>query len=256
MPAFSVAAMAQVAPTSNPNGAYTQIAANSTPQTLTQMSLAQLGNVEVTTATKEPEEVWNTPSAIYVITQDDIRRSGVTTIPDALRLAPGVQVSEIDSNHWAVGIRGFASQFSRSVLVLIDGRSVYTPLFAGVYWDVQNVMLEDVDRIEVIRGPGGTIWGSNAVNGVINIITKNSKETQGALVTAESGNVEHFRGGVRYGGSHGRNFTYRIYGMGFNRGAEFHPDGDPFDDWWNTQGGFRMDWTSGQRDSFTFQGDI
>lgn len=255
-PAFSIAAIAQTASTSSPNGAYTQIAANATPQTLTQMSLAQLGNVEVTTATKEPEEVWNTPAAIYVITQEDIRRSGVTTIPDALRLAPGVQVSEFDSNHWAVGIRGFASQFSRSVLVLIDGRSVYTPLFAGVYWDVQNVMLEDVDRIEVIRGPGGTIWGSNAVNGVINIITKNSKETQGALVTAEAGNVEHFRGGARFGGGHGRNFTYRIYGMGFDRGAEFHPDGDPFDDWWNTQGGFRMDWTSGHRDSFTFQGDI
>jgi outer membrane cobalamin receptor len=112
--------------------------------------------------------VWNTPAAIYVLTQEDIRRSGATTIPELLRLVPGVEVARIDSDHWAVGIRGFGSQFSKSVLVLIDGRSVYSPLFAGVYWQVQDTLLEDIDRIEVIRGPGGTIWGANAVNGVIN----------------------------------------------------------------------------------------
>ena len=203
-----------------------------------ELTLEQLGDVEVTSVSKAPEQVWKTPAAIYVITQEDIQRSGVTTIPDALRLAPGVQVAEFDSSHWAVGIRGFASQFSRSVLVLIDGRSVYTPLFAGVYWDVQNVMLEDVDRIEVMRGPGGTIWGANAVNGVINIITKRAQDTQGSLATTLSGNVDRSQSGVRYGGGVRNNFNYRVYAMGFNRGAEFHPDNDSFDDWWNVQGGF------------------
>jgi iron complex outermembrane receptor protein len=221
-----------------------------------ELTLEQLGDVEVTSVSKAPEQVWKTPAAIYVITQEDIQRSGVTTIPDALRLAPGVQVAEFDSSHWAVGIRGFASQFSRSVLVLIDGRSVYTPLFAGVYWDVQNVMLEDVDRIEVMRGPGGTIWGANAVNGVINIITKRAQDTQGSLATTLSGNVDRSQSGVRYGGVVRNNFNYRVYAMGFNRGAEFHPDNDSFDDWWNVQGGFRMDWANGSRDSFTFQGDM
>src|SRR5258708_5757051 len=137
---------------------------------LTQLSLEQLGNTEVTTVSKEPVKVNRTPAAIYVITQEDIRRSGATCIPEALRLVPGVEVSRIDSHKWSLGVRGFESILSRSVLVLIDGRSVYTPLFAGVYWQVQDTLLEDVDRIEVIRGPGGTIWGANAVNAVINII--------------------------------------------------------------------------------------
>jgi iron complex outermembrane recepter protein len=122
---------------------------------LKQLSLADLANVEVTTASKEPEQIWKTPAAIYVLTQEDIRRSGATGIPEVLRLVPGVEVARINSNQWSVGIRGFGSSFSKSVLVLIDGRSVYTPLFAGVYWDVQNVLLDDVERIEVIRGPGG-----------------------------------------------------------------------------------------------------
>ena len=146
---------------------------------LKQLSLAELGNVEVTTASKEPEEVWKTPAAVYVLTQEDIRRSGATSIPEVLRLVPGVQVSRIDNDHWAVGIRGFADQFSKSMLVLVDGRSLYTPLFAGVYWALQDgILLEDVERIEVIRGPGGTLWGANAVNGVINIITKHPEELQ------------------------------------------------------------------------------
>ena len=132
---------------------------------LTQLSLEQLGNVEVTTASKEPEHVWQTAAAIYVITQEDIRRSGATSIPELLRLVPGAEVARIDSDHWAVGMRGFGGEFSKSLLVLIDGRSVYSPLFAGVYWQIQDTLLEDVDRIEVIRGPGGTIWGANAVNG-------------------------------------------------------------------------------------------
>ena len=137
------------------------------------------------TASKEPVLLRASPAAVYVLTQDDIRRSGATSIPEVLRLVPGVEVARIDSNKWAVGIRGFGTRLSKSLLVLIDGRSVYTTLFAGVYWDAQDTLLEDVERIEVIRGPGGTIWGPNAVNGVINIITRNARDTQGVLVAGE-----------------------------------------------------------------------
>src|SRR5581483_6600120 len=160
---------------------------------------------------------FQTPAAIYVITGDDIRRSGATTIPDALRLAPGVEVAQIDANKWSIGIRGFGTRLSRSVLVLIDGRTVYTPLFAGTYWEVQDVLLEDIDRIEVIRGPGGTIWGPNAVNGVINIITKSSMVTQGAFGEVGGGTVQQGFAGFRYGGKHGPNLAYRLYGKGFTR---------------------------------------
>ena len=163
-------------------------------ENLAQLSLEQLGDVEVTTASKEPQQVQKTSAAVFVITPDDIRRSGATCIPEALRLAPGVQVSRIDGDHWSISIRGFAGQFSKSLLVLIDGRSVYTPLYAGVYWDVQNVVLEDVERIEVIRGPGGTIWGANAVNGVINIITKSASETHGTLASLGGGTVDQGTG--------------------------------------------------------------
>jgi iron complex outermembrane receptor protein len=225
-------------------------------ENLKQLSLEQLGNVEVTTVSKDPQQVQKTPAAVFVITQEDIRRSGATSIPEALRLAPGVEVAQIDGNHWSVSIRGFAGQFSKSLLVLVDGRSVYTPLFEGVYWDLPYVMLEDVERIEVVRGPGGTIWGSNAVNGVINIITRNANSTQGALATLGTGNVDQGRGAVRYGGSAGKDINYRIYGMGAIRGQEFHPDGDLFDRWRMGQMGFRTDWDSGQKDTFTVQGDI
>src|SRR6266446_1537186 len=146
---------------------------------LKQLSLADLGNVEVTTASKEPEAVWQTPAAVFVITQEDIRRSGARNIPEVLRLAPGVEIAQVDSDHWSIAIRGFGAVLASKLLVLIDGRSVYTPLFAGVYWEAQDTPLEDIDRIEVIRGPGGTIWGANAVNGIINIITKSAKDTHG-----------------------------------------------------------------------------
>src|SRR5579862_1047369 len=218
------------------------------------LTLEQLGNIEVTTVAKEPEVLWKTPAAIFVITQQDIQRSGATTIPQALRLAPGVEVAQINGDQWAIGIRGFGSRLSRSVLVLIDGRIVYSPLTAGVYWEVQDYILEDIDRIEVIRGPGGTIWGPNAVNGVINIITKDAKDTKGMLVSAGGGNVEQGFVNFRYGGG-GNDFSYRVYGMGFTRGPEYHPDGRNFDDWRNGQAGFRMDWAEG-RDTFTLQGDI
>jgi iron complex outermembrane recepter protein len=223
---------------------------------LAQMSLEQLGNVEVTTASKEPEEVWKTPAAICVITQEDIRRSGATSIPEALRLAPGVGVARIDSDHWAVGIRGFGGEFSKSLLVMIDGRSVYTPLFAGVYWQLQDTLLEDVDRIEVIRGPGGTIWGANAVNGVINIITKSAKETHGAMASLSGGNVDEGTGEYRYGATGGKGFDYRVFGKGFIRGPEEHPDGENFDEWKMGHVGFRSDWTKNDRDTITMQGDI
>src|SRR5882724_6143255 len=223
---------------------------------LKQLSLEQLGDLRVTTTSKGPEEVWRTAAAIYVLTQEDIRRSGATSVPEVLRLVPGVEVARIDSSSWAVGIRGFGSGFSKSVLVLIDGRNVYTPLFAGVNWKLQNVMLEDVDRIEVIRGPGGTIWGTNAVNGVINIITKNSKDSHGTLASVGGGTIDQGTGGFRYGGGVGRHLNYRVYGMAFGRGPEFHTDGDRFDDWQLGQGGFRMDWEGQGKDAFTLQGDL
>ncbi len=226
------------------------------PSSLKTLTLEELSQIDVTTATKAPVKASKTPAAIYVITGEDIRRSGATSIPDALRLAPGVEVARIDSNKWSIGIRGFGSRLDRSVLVMIDGRTVFTTLFDGTYWEVQNLMLEDVDRIEVIRGPGGTIWGPNAVNGVINVITKNSKDTQGFLATAGGGTVEQGFGNFRYGGGNGRDFTYRVYAMGFTRAPEGHTDGRNFDDWREAQSGFRMDWNEQDRDLFTLQGDV
>jgi iron complex outermembrane receptor protein len=222
---------------------------------LKQLSLEQLMNVEVTSVAKKEQRVADTAAAIFVITQEDIRRSGVTSIPEALRLAPGVEVSRIDANKWSIGVRGFGSRLSRSVLVLMDGRSVYSPLFAGVYWEVQDTLLEDVDRIEVIRGPGGTLWGANAVNGVINIITKSATETQGLLVTGGGGSEEKGFGGLRYGGKIGEDFSYRLYGKGFRRDGQFTAHASDFDDWQNGQGGFRTDWNLNKDDSLTIQGD-
>jgi iron complex outermembrane receptor protein len=220
------------------------------------LSLEQLGNIEVTTVSKGPIKLSQTSAAIYVITQEDIRRSGVRSLPEALRLAPGVDVAQIDSVKWAVGIRGFESRLSRAVLVLIDGRSVYSPLFHGVYWEVQDTLLEDVDRIEVIRGPGGTIWGANAVNGVINIITKSARDTRGTLVAVGGGNVEQGMANVRVGGGNDSGFNYRVYAKGTDQSPEFHSDNKQFDDWRRVQGGFRTDWDINARDSLTVQGDI
>ena len=226
-----------------------------TAQDLNQLSLEELGNVKITTVSKDLEPMQKTPAAAYVITQDDIQRSGATSLPEALRLAPGVEVARIDADHWSVSVRGFAGQFSKSLLVLIDGRSVYTPLFSGVYWDAQNVMLADVDRIEVIRGPGGTIWGANAVNGVINIITKSASDTTGLLSNLGGGNLDQGVGNLRYGQTSAKGFSYRLYSMGALRGPEFHPDGNNFDRWRMGQAGFRADWVRGAKDSFTVQGD-
>lgn len=223
-------------------------------QSLKQLSLEQLSQIDVTSPSKQPTPAFRSPVAIYVITGEDIKRAGVTTIPDALRLAPGVEVAQIDSSKWAIGIRGFGTRLSRSVLVLIDGRTVYTPLFAGTYWEVQDTLLEDIDRIEVIRGPGGTIWGPNAVDGVINIITKSSKDTQGTFASAGGGNQEQGFFNYRYGGAADDGLTYKIYGKGFTRGPEYHPDHNDFDAWRGVQAGFRMDWSSGA-DVFSLEGD-
>jgi len=224
------------------------------PQTLKNLSLEDLSKIEVTTVSKESTEAFKTPAAISVLTREDIARSGATNIPDLLRLVPGVEVAQVSSDKWAIGIRGFEGYLSKAVLVLIDGRSVYTPLFAGVYWEMQDTLIEDIDRIEVIRGPGGTIWGANAVNGVINIITKNARETRGSLVSAGGGSVEQGFLGARYGAGDDT-LSYRVWGKGFTRAPEYHPDGLNFDDWRRGQAGFRMDWTPTTRDSVTVSGD-
>jgi iron complex outermembrane receptor protein len=221
---------------------------------LKKLSLEELSKIDVTTVSKVPTEAFKTPAAIYVLTSDAIRRSGATNIPDLLRLIPGVEVAQIDSAKWAIGIRGFEGRLSKSVLVLIDGRSVYTPLFAGVYWEMQDTLIDDIDRIEVIRGPGGTIWGSNAVNGVINIITKNARDTRGTLVSGGGGNVEQGFLNVRYGAG-SNDLAYRFYGKGFTRGPQFHTDGRNFDDWRSGETGFRVDWTPNLRDSVTVLGN-
>jgi iron complex outermembrane recepter protein len=227
------------------------------PAALKKLSLEELSQIEVTTPSKEPEKAFDTAAAIFVITGEDIRRSGATNIPDALRLAPGMEVARIDANHWSVGIRGFGTRLNRSVLVLMDGRTVYTSLFDGTYWEVQDTLLEDVDRIEVIRGPGGTVWGPNAVNGVIDIITKSAQNTHGTFVSAGGGETDT-QGflNVRYGGGNGKGFDYRLYGKTFTSGPEDHSDNRNFDDWRSVQGGFRMDWTDTPHGTFTVQGDI
>jgi len=228
----------------------------SDPGVLKKLSLEELAQIEVTTPSKAPVPAFDSPSAVFVITGEDIRRSGATSIPEALRLAPGVEVARIDANHWSIGIRGFGTRLARSVLVLIDGRTVYTPLFDGTYWEVQDTLLEDVDRIEVVRGPGATVWGPNAVNGVVNVVTKSASETRGTFVSLGGGNEEQGFLNARFGGGNGKNFDYRFYGKAFTRDAELHPDNGNFDDWRSVQGGFRMDWADTGSGAFTLQGDI
>ncbi len=222
---------------------------------LRDLSFEQLGSLEVTIVSKQPEQIWRSAAAIFVLTREEIRRSGLTSLPELLRLVPGVQVSRLDSDHWAVAIRGLTSAFSKSLLVLIDGRSVYTPLFGGVFWQTQDTPVEDIERIEVIRGPGGTIWGANAVNGVINVITRRSDETHGLLASVGGGNVDHGRAVFRYGGHRGDAFHYRVYGSAFSRDALHHSDNHYFDKWHIAQAGFRTDATVAGG-TLTTQGDI
>lgn len=223
---------------------------------LADLSLEDLMEVEVTSPSKRAERLGEASAAVYVITNEEIRRSGLNSIPELLRLVPGLAVAQIDASHWAVTSRGFNNQFANKLLVLIDGRTVYTHLFSGVFWDVQDVLLEDIDRIEVIRGPGGTLWGANAVNGVINIITKSAKETHGALASGGGGTLTGPFGHARYGASLGDNVHMRGYVKYFDRN-EFENDsgGGAHDQWHMTRGGFRMDWDASTTDLLTVQGD-
>jgi len=226
-------------------------------EALKKLSIEQLMNLQVTSVSKRPERLSQTASAIQVITQDDIRRSGAASLAEALRLAANLQVAQIDSRQWAISARGFNSTTANKLLVLIDGRTVYTPLFSGVFWDVQEVPLADIDRIEVISGPGATLWGSNAVNGVINVITRGVKDTQGLLLTGGGGNEQRGFGTVRYGAALGSTVRARLYGRGFGRAASALPSGaESADDWHLWQGGFRMDWDAATANQVTLQGDL
>lgn len=224
---------------------------------LTTASLEDLMDLKVTSVSKKEETLFQTAAAIYVITQEDIRRSGMTSIPELLRMVPGLSVARIDGNKWAISARGFNSRFANKLLVLIDGRSVYTPLFSGVIWETKDLMLEDVERIEVVRGPGATLWGANAVNGVINIITKHTKDTTGGLMTVGSGSEEQGFGSLRFGGKLGENAYYRLYAKYFNRGKSVDFSGRPANDRWDAlRGGFRIDWQKSEKDLLTLHGDI
>ncbi len=225
-----------------------------TPPELTTLSLEELMQVEVTSVSKKAQPVAQTASAIFVVTQEDIRRSGANSIPDVLRMVPGLHVARIDSQKWAITSRGFNGRFADDLLVLIDGRTVYSPLVAGVFWEVQDLPLEDIDRIEVIRGPGGTLWGANAVNGAIHIITKKAKDTQGVLLTVGGGTEERAFTTIRYGGQLGSSLSYRLYGKGFERDRTASTEGS-HDDWRMGRTGGRLDWEPGAQDSITLQGD-
>ncbi len=227
------------------------------PEDLTTVSIESLMQMEVTSVSKKQEQFSQTAAALYVITQEDIRRSGATSIPELLRMVPGLDVAHIDANTWAISARGLNDRFTSKMLVLTDGRTVYSPLFSRVYWDVQDTLLEDIERIEVIRGPGATLWGANAVNGVINVITKHAKDTQGGLVNAGAGNQERGFGAFRYGGSLSHRGYYRFFAKYFDRDAFAEASGQPAADSWSIlRGGFRTDWTLSARDSLTVQGDL
>lgn len=216
------------------------------------LSLEQLVELKIISASKKPEPIAHTTAAAYVLNGDEIQRSGVTTIADALRMVPGVQVARADSNSWAISIRGFNSTLANKLLVLIDGRSIYNPVFGGTLWEAHDLMLEDIERIEVIRGPGGALWGANAVNGVINIITKHTRDTRGTLASVLYGNEEQGTFSARHGGTMGKDGSYRVYAKGFQRDASRKLSGaDTFDAWNGFRTGFRADWS----DRFTLQGD-
>ena len=224
---------------------------------LAETSLETLLNMEVSSASRKLEKFFDTSAAIFVITADDIRRSGLTSIPELLRLVPGVEVAQIAESKWAVSIRGFNHLFADKLLVLVDGRSVYTSLFSGVYWDVQDVPLEEVERIEVIRGPGASVWGANAVNGVINITTKRATDTQGGLVAAGGGNSNLGFGLVRYGTRAGSDAAYRIFAK-YRRLSPYQQEPGRLQhrSWRIGHAGFRSDWQVSPQDSLTVQGDL
>lgn len=224
---------------------------------LSLVPLEDLMNIKVTSVSKKEQKMSQAAAAIFVITQEDIRRSGATNIPDMLRIVPGLDVSQINANDWAVSVRGFNQQFENKLLVLIDGRAVYTPLIGGVNWDTQDVPLEDINRIEVIRGPGATLWGANAVNGVINIVTKTAADTQGGLITAGGGTEGQALATAQYGGTIRGNTSYRIFTKYLNHDSLPKLDGRGGDDEWHLlHGGFRADTNISTKDSLTLQGDL
>ncbi|MES2328894.1 MAG: TonB-dependent receptor [Bacteroidota bacterium] len=229
---------------------------------LKKLSFEELMNIEVTSVSKAPEKLTEVASAIQVITNNDIYRSTSNSLPEALRLASNLQVAKPNSHDWAISSRGFNATplrnntLSNKLLVLIDGRSVYTPLFGGVFWDVQNVLLEDVDRIEVVSGPGGTLWGANAVNGVINVMTKSAKETQGMYITASTGTFLQDHLAARFGSRIDSNLYLRIYGQHFDQCAMKLVNGtDARDNWGLTQGGFRLDYYPSKKNTLSIHGD-
>ena len=220
------------------------------------LSIEELSQIEVTSVSRRPEPIREAPAAVYVISADDIRRSGATTLAEALRLAPNLEVARINSPSYAISSRGLNSlNASNKLLALIDGRSIYTPFFGSVFWDQQEVMVADIDRIEVISGPGGTLWGANAMNGVINVITKSSAYTQEGLLDAKAGDFLQ-RGALRWGGKLADAGTYRAYALGFAQSHTKTPDGgDAMDDWSGKQAGFRTDFAV-RNDAYTVQGDL
>jgi iron complex outermembrane receptor protein len=224
---------------------------------LSDISLDTLANAEITSVSRKAEKLSQAAAAVFVITQEDIRRSGLASIPELLRMVPGVTVAQIDANKWAISARGFDDRLADKMLVLMDGRTVFDPLSSGVYWDVQDTILEDIERIEVIRGPGATLWGANAVNGVVNIITKKSKDTQSGLVTVGGGSQEGEVAAVRYGGALRDRGYYRVFAKYLHQDAFTDSQGrEAVDDWRYLHGGFRTDWVLSSRDDLTVQGDL
>ncbi|MGA6953498.1 MAG: TonB-dependent receptor [Candidatus Acidiferrales bacterium] len=231
--------------------------AQSQSQDLSKLSVEDLMNVEVTSVSKKEQKVSDTAAAIYVISQEDIQRSGANNIPDLLRMVPGLNVAQINSHVWALSARGFNGEFSNKLLVMLDGRTVYIPTFSGTFWDVLNLPLEDIERIEVIRGPGGATWGANAVDGVINIITKKASETRGGMIVAGGGSLDQGFGTVQYGGTVGAHTDYRVYTQYFNQYHLSALDGQNGGDGWHAlRGGFRLDTKLSLTDNLTVTGDL
>lgn len=224
---------------------------------LKKLSLEQLMDIEVTSVSKQPEKLLEAPAAIEVLTGEDIRRSGASSIPQALRLVNNLDVARKNSHEWVISARGFSSDVGNKLLVLSDGRTVYTPLFSGVFWDRQDYILDDIDRIEIVSGPGGALWGANAVNGVINILTKSAQDTQGLYLDAGGGTDPQTFADARYGGALTPTVSYRVYGKYTERDNQFLTDGtDAHDAWHAGQGGFRIDTEPSTRNNYTLQGDF
>lgn len=221
---------------------------------LVDLSLEELAMLPVTSVSKTAKPLASAPASVFVITERDIRRSGATTLPEALRLAPNLQVARADARTYAISARGFNSPFSNKLLAMIDGRTIYTPLFSGIFWDAQDVMLEDLERIEVVSGPGGTMWGANAVNGVINVVTRSAADTQGELVSIGGSSIEQ-HAAVRYGGGFGGGGHYRVYAKHGQHEDTEMADGTRIPSGWErSQIGFRADWNN-NGDAFRLQGD-